>query len=159
MAAEATREQSQLGMIRAMHLEDAGRVSEILREASEAVFWPEAGVKEALSWPGTLGFVVESAGIVTAFLLARQIADEAEILNLAVEKESRRKGQAGVLLRSVEGELRARGVKRLFLEVREANEPAIAFYENHSFCESGRRPAYYRDPPEAAILMEKRLTA
>jgi ribosomal-protein-alanine N-acetyltransferase len=94
---------------------------------------------------------------VTGFLLARQVADEAEVLNLAVEKASRRKGQGRSLLQFAEGEFLARGAKRLFLDVRESNFVAIAFYKGHGFNEAGKRFAYYRGPEEAAVLMEKRL--
>jgi ribosomal protein S18 acetylase RimI-like enzyme len=44
------------------------------------------------------------------------------------------------------------------MEVRESNAGAIAFYQKQGFSKSGRRPGYYRDPVEAAILMEKKLT-
>jgi ribosomal protein S18 acetylase RimI-like enzyme len=46
----------------------------------------------------------------------------------------------------------------VFLEVRESNAPAIAFYLKYGLAKSGRRPGYYRDPAEAAIVMEKKLT-
>src|SRR5215472_10472348 len=145
-------------VVRTMLSEDAPCASEILRESPETVFWAEAGVTEVLAWPGVLGLVIESSAGLTAFLLARQAADEAEILNLVVEKGSRRKGQGATLLRSAEDELAARGVKRLFLEVRESNETAIAFYRKHGFTRTGRRPAYYRNPQEAALILEKRLS-
>jgi ribosomal-protein-alanine N-acetyltransferase len=46
----------------------------------------------------------------------------------------------------------------VFLEVRESNRAAIAFYDKHGFAKTGRRVRYYQDPVEAAILMEKKLT-
>jgi ribosomal-protein-alanine N-acetyltransferase len=46
----------------------------------------------------------------------------------------------------------------VFLEVRESNQAAIAFYSKHGFAKMGRRPSYYRVPDEAAIVMEKKLT-
>jgi ribosomal protein S18 acetylase RimI-like enzyme len=55
-------------------------------------------------------------------------------------------------------QLRRRGVNKLFLEVRESNEAGIAFYEKMGFAKTGRRPGYYREPEEAALLMEKKLT-
>ena len=81
--------------------------------------------------------------------------DEAEILNLRCGAARRRRGDGGALLRAALDEFWARGVSRVFLEVRESNEAAIAFYEKHGFVKRGRRPAYYRDPVEAAIVMEK----
>jgi ribosomal protein S18 acetylase RimI-like enzyme len=55
-------------------------------------------------------------------------------------------------------EFRARQVSRVFLEVRESNEAGIAFYRKHGFSNTGRRAGYYRDPDEAAIVMEMKLS-
>ena len=141
-----------------MHESDAAAVAEILREAPEAVFWPEASVKEVLAWEGALTLVADSNGRVIAFLIARQTADEAEILNLAVARANRRKGEGGALLIAAVNELHAQGAKRVFLEVRDSNAAGIAFYKKLGFCEAGRRPGYYRDPAEAAIVLEKNLS-
>jgi ribosomal protein S18 acetylase RimI-like enzyme len=62
------------------------------------------------------------------------------------------------LLDTALAEFKSRNVSRAFLEVRESNEAGIAFYLKHGFAKSGRRPGYYREPEEAAILMEKKLT-
>ena len=159
MGAE-TRPERTAKTIRAMIAGDAARVSEILRDAPEAVFWPEASVPEVLTWQNTFAFVSapEEAATVTGFLIGRQAADEAEILNLAVEKGSRRKGQGTALLMAAVKQLQARGVRRIFLEVRESNAAGIAFYKKHGFTNAGRRASYYRQPEEAALVMEKRLT-
>ena len=90
-------------------------------------------------------------------MIARQPGDEAEVLNLAVVEGRRRKGVGGALLKAADEEFRMRGVRRVFLEVRESNATAMAFYRTHGFSEAGRREGYYRDPVEAAIVMEKRL--
>jgi ribosomal-protein-alanine N-acetyltransferase len=49
--------------------------------------------------------------------------------------------------------LRARGVKQIYLEVRDSNAPARALYAGHGFKEVGRRKAYYRRPVEDAIVL------
>ena len=92
------------------------------------------------------------------FLVGRELGDEAEVLNLAVKPGERRRGAGRELLQAALEEFRARGVSRVFLEVRESNEAAIAFYAKQGFSRMGRRPAYYRDPDEAAVLMENKLT-
>lgn len=157
MATEFRREEER-SAIRTLRPEDAGAVSEILRRSPEAVFWPEASVREALTWEGILGLASEARGEVVGFLIARQVRDEAEVLNLAVTPQSRRKGEGGALLKTAVVEFRKRGVSRVFLEVRESNASGIAFYRKHSFSQVGRRDGYYRDPVEAAIVMEIRLT-
>ena len=157
MATELRRE-GQRSAIRAFRPEDAAAVAEILRRSPEAVFWPEASVREVLAWEGILGLASEAKGEVVAFLIARQVGDEAEVLNLAVSPESRRKGEGGALLRAAVVEFRKRGASRVFLEVRESNSAGIAFYAKHSFSKVGRREGYYRDPVEAATVMEIRLS-
>jgi ribosomal-protein-alanine acetyltransferase len=140
-----------------MQPEDARAVTEILREARQTVFWPESSVKEALGWQGTLALVSEAAsGRLSGFLIGRQAVDEAEILNLAVERKSRRRGEGRALLKAALEALQGRGVSRVFLEVRESNSSGIAFYGKHGFSKVGRRERYYRDPNEAAVVMEKR---
>lgn len=156
MATELSRERGKT-VIRALRPEDCGAVAEILRQSPEAVFWPEASVKEVLAWIGILGLACGAAGKVVGFLIGRQTGDEAEILNLAVAPGSRRSGEGSALLRAAVVEFRRRGVSRVFLEVRESNVIGIAFYSKHSFSQTGRREGYYREPVEAAIVMETKL--
>ena len=155
MATELRREPAK-SAIRTLRAKDAGAVAEILRQCPEAVFWPENSVKEVLEWKGCLGLVCEVAGTVVGFLVGRQTMQEAEVLNLAVVPEIRRRGEGSALLEAAAGEFRARGVNRVCLEARESNRAGIAFYQKHGFFKAGRREGYYRDPIEAAILMQKR---
>jgi len=154
MAAELKAKRTR-SSIRAMGESDAASVAGILREAPEAVFWPEGSVKEVLTWESALALVADWNGKVIGFVIGRQAADEAEILNLAVALAFRGKGEGTALLSSTVEEFRRRGVKRVFLEVRESNASGIAFYRKHGFSEAGHRPGYYRDPEEAALVMEK----
>src|SRR5689334_25157733 len=109
MATELRRDEKR-ARIRRLRPEDAGAVAEILRQSPEAVFWPEASVKEVLEWKGILGLACEVAGNVEGFLIGRHTGDEAEVLNLAVTPGSRRKGEGAALLRGAVAEFRARGV-------------------------------------------------
>jgi ribosomal-protein-alanine N-acetyltransferase len=157
MGAEAIREESG-AKIRLLRLEDAPAVTRILREAPEAVFWREGLVEETLNAESTVALGSVLNGEVMGFLIGRQMADEAEILNLGVMPARRRKGEGGLLLEGALGEFRRRGANRVFLEVRESNRNAIAFYKKRGFSETGRREGYYREPEEAAVVMEKKLT-
>jgi [ribosomal protein S18]-alanine N-acetyltransferase len=156
MAAEM-RQARALSAIRSLRAEDAPAVADILRQAPEAVFWPEASVREVLQWPGVLAIAGETSGQLTGFLIARQAGDEAEILNLAVARAERRRGEGGALLCAAVESFRSRGVSRVFLEVRELNGPAIAFYEKYGFSKTSRRERYYRDHSEAALVMACKL--
>jgi ribosomal-protein-alanine acetyltransferase len=158
MATELRRERSE-PTIRMLRPDDAAAVAGILRQAPEAVFWPEASVKEVLEWNGALGMASEAEGRVLGFLIGRQAGDEAEILNLAVAPGSRRRGEATSLLKAALESFRACGVSRVFLEVRESNAAAIAFYSKHGFSQTGKREGYYRDPPESATVMARELTS
>lgn len=153
MATELRRKEEK-SATRTLRPENAGAVAEILRKSPEAVFWPEASLREVLGWQGILGLASEVKGEVVGFLIARQVKEEAEVLNLAVAPENRREGEGGTLLTAAVEELRKRGVTRVFLEVRESNATGIAFYRKHSFSQAGRREGYYREPVEAAIVME-----
>jgi [ribosomal protein S18]-alanine N-acetyltransferase len=157
MAAETKRERAD-ATIRAFCEADVPAATEILRASPEASQWTEWGFKELLGWRGVLALVSEDAGKVIGFFIGRQVAGEAEILNAAVILTKRRKGEGGELLKAAVDEFRSRGVSRVFLEVRESNEAGIAFYEKHGFSKTGRRAGYYRDPNEAAIVMEMNLS-
>jgi len=54
-------------------------------------------------------------------------------------------------------ELRKALVTEVLLEVRSSNSPALAFYIAQGFAITGRRPRYYADPIEDAVLLELRL--
>jgi len=157
MGAETKRERAGAA-IRAFRGEDVAPVTRILKRTPEAANWAAESYSEALSWPGVLALVSETEGKVSGFIIGRQVADEAEVLNLAVEPERRGKGEGGELLKKALEELRASGTRRVFLEVRESNETGIAFYAKRGFVKTGRREGYYREPEEAAVVMELKLT-
>jgi [ribosomal protein S18]-alanine N-acetyltransferase len=133
---------------------DAKALAKILQSATEAAQWPLESYERMTQLPGAVALVCETSTGVTAFLIAREVADEAEVLNLAVLTEARRQGQATALLAAATRQFQNSGVLRIFLEVRESNQPAIAFYAKHGFTPTGSRKAYYRDPVEDALCME-----
>lgn len=100
--------------------------------------WNAAAFADLLQQAGV--FAVESAD---GFILMRTVADEAEILTLAVRPGARRAGLGGRLVG--EGVLAAatRGAARVFLEVAEDNAAARALYARAGFAEAGRRRGYY----------------
>lgn len=81
------------------------------------------------------------------------VADEMHILNLAVHPERRRRGLARQLLEEALRQARGLGVLTAWLEVRPSNTPARALYESLGFKEVGRRPRYYDDTQEDALLL------
>ena len=157
MGAEVRQEKTNAS-IRTLSPSDAPAVTKILQQAPEAANWSGKSFEELLAWSGGVALASETIGELSGFLFGRQVGDEAEILNLAMIPDRRRLGEGGALLSAALEEFRRRGVSRVFLEVRESNAAAITFYLKYGFAKSGRRPGYYRDPVEAAIVMEKKLT-
>ena len=153
MCAEAAKHGGPLEL-RAFHTQDAILADEILRESPEAVRWSVLATQKTLRSQGVCGLISERDGLATGFLLARQVADEGEILNLAVNPACRRHGDGSALVKRLLLTFRQRGVTRVFLEVRESNAGGLAFYERLGFQRKGVRESYYRDPVEAAVLME-----
>jgi ribosomal-protein-alanine acetyltransferase len=139
-------------------LEDAAAASALLRESKDAAPWPVSVLQPSVFDPSTtFAYFSEIAGTPTGFIIGRYAADDGEILNLAISIRSRRQGQGQALVNQLFQGFRQHSIKRVFLEVRESNTAAIAFYEKLGFRHSGRRPSYYRDPVETALLYSKLL--
>jgi ribosomal-protein-alanine N-acetyltransferase len=145
--------------MRDFRLSDAIRISEILRDSAEAAQWPPESYAKLAASPGGVFLVCEAHVQLIGFLAARQVADEAEILNIAVDHDFRRKGVASALLLAALDKFRQSAIARVFLELRESNLPARALYERHGFVFAGRRKSYYLRPAEDALCMHKELTA
>jgi ribosomal-protein-alanine N-acetyltransferase len=82
-------------------------------------------------------------GDILGFSLSRTVAEEAELLLLAVLPSHHRRGVGGTLLDDFLNRARNNGVTRVHLEVRDGN-PAVAMYRNAGFAPVGRRRHYYR---------------
>ena len=100
--------------------------------------WPASAFTDLLGQPGV---VLE--GDADGFILIRAVADEAELLTLAVRPAARRQGLGARLVRVATDRAKALGVTLMFLEVAEDNAPARALYESLGFESAGRRPRYY----------------
>ena len=86
-----------------------------------------------------------------------QVLDEADINNVAVAAAQRGRGYGRQLLQAVLARALNLGCKRLTLEVRPSNAPALALYQSLGFVVCGRRSGYYQDNGEDALLMERGL--
>jgi [ribosomal protein S18]-alanine N-acetyltransferase len=104
--------------------------------------WTESQTLSMLALPGVWLSLARVAGQPAGFALNRQIADEAELLLLAVAPAFRRRGIAMALIERTLHLLRRRNGSRLHLEVRH-NNPAIELYKKSGFLLIGRRPGYY----------------
>jgi [ribosomal protein S18]-alanine N-acetyltransferase len=90
------------------------------------------------------------------FILSRLIADEAEILSVAVASAQRGKGLARRLIDLHLRRLAGLGARAVYLEVDEGNVPALRLYRRAGFREVGRRAGYYQSNQGAAALVLRR---
>jgi len=90
---------------------------------------------------------------IVAMIVSWMIVDELHIATFATHKNHRRKGVGSQLLTEALEDGWAGGARRAFLEVREGNLAAQEMYQKFGFRVTGRRPKYYRDNGEDAILM------
>lgn len=88
-------------------------------------------------------------GVVVCWL----VVDDIHIANLSVHPDYRRKKIASRLLCKAMRELIAQGAVSASLEVRASNQPAQRLYARFGFQVVGRRPGYYQDNGEDAILL------
>ena len=75
------------------------------------------------------------------------------ILRIGIKKEYQGRGFGKKLLKELLEILKEKGIKAVFLEVRENNAPAIRLYEKNGFRVLGKRRGYYSG--EDALIMEK----
>jgi ribosomal-protein-alanine N-acetyltransferase len=138
---------------------DVDAVATAEREAFGPDAWSREGVLAELAGPGRS---YERAGDPDDALLgyagtARHDA-EAELQTVAVLPGARGRGLGRVLLDRAVRTVSTAGARRLHLEVREDNQPALTLYERAGFRRTGRRPRYYAAPDGsgarvAAVLM------
>ena len=94
---------------------------------------------------------------ILGFLVAHRIDPEWELENIVVAETARRSGAGTALLAQLVACARAEGGREMFLEVRESNRSARAFYLKAGFEETGLRKSYYLNPNEDAILYRLKL--
>ena len=134
-------------VIRLAQERDYGAISHIQYRCPETAQWP---LGDYTGYPLLLALMGDKAA---GFCSWRQAApDEAEILNIAVDPEYRRRGIGAALLDRVCEE--AKGA--IFLEVAETNAPAIALYRKQGWEDAGVRQGYYSQGTVNAVVMKKR---
>ncbi len=140
----------------------------ILRDMTEADFDAVLRIeREVHGHPWTLGnfsdalrsgyaskvFVIE--GEIVGYAVMMLAVDEAELLDISIDKAHQRKGIGRKLLEAMLSLARHENMRRMVLEVRASNQAAIALYRASGFEQIGLRRDYYpaANGREDAILM------
>lgn len=149
-------------LIRRMRTEDLERVMAIAHSLEGAPQWPRSAYISAFnpnSTPKRTALVAADAetGTAIGFAVASLLPPQAELETVAVSVGAQRRGIGGKLLSVMVEEMKAAAASEFILEVRASNHAAIALYRSLGWKENGRRPRYYADPEEDAVLMSREL--
>lgn len=149
-----------LNVLRAIDLD---RAAHLHREAFEPLGergWTRQEIAGLLASPGVAGLLLTEGSSDIGMAIFRVVADEAELLTIAVDPVHRRRGAARLLLGAVADRVRGEGAGTLILEVGADNPGARALYDQHGFRAAGRRADYYARggrPAVDAIVMRLNL--
>jgi N6-L-threonylcarbamoyladenine synthase len=132
---------------------DLERVVAIERSTFPAPWTRGMFLDELLQGKSRAWFVADSPWGIVGYAGLMEADGEGHVMNLAVRADARGCGLGSALLARLFGEARRRRLARLTLEVRPSNTPALALYAATGFTEAGRRPGYYSDSGEDAVVM------
>lgn len=117
--------------------------------------WSENSIRSELNNPLSLWFVACDGASVVGYVGSQSVLGEADMMNLAVAPNYRRQAVAHNLIATLVDALTETGVHSLTLEVRVSNSPAIGLYTKNGFIAVGKRPNYYHNPKEDALILRK----
>jgi [ribosomal protein S18]-alanine N-acetyltransferase len=136
---------------------DLAGVIVLERASAEAPHWGEAEYAAAIGGDGDYVrrrlFVAETDGVVIGFAVGKVAGEVAELESVAVDVRLRRGGVGRALCEAVIAWCRAERSAMVELEVRAASAGAIGLYWGLGFVSVGRRPRYYSEPVDDAVLM------
>lgn len=117
--------------------------------------WSASAFTYELNNPLSLWLVAVDDDTVAGYVGSQTVMGESDMMNVAVAPAYRRQKLAENLILKLIDMLNDRQSKSLTLEVRVSNIPAISLYEKLGFVQVGRRPGYYRNPKEDALILRK----
>lgn len=124
---------------------DLDAVMRVMEDSFDPAYgegWTAPQCAGLMPMPGVWLTLAREGDEVVGFALGRIVADEAELLLLAVERGRQHQGIGQMLLDRFTSIAASRGAERLHLEVRDGNH-AIKLYSRSGFVEVGRRKNYY----------------
>ena len=143
-------------MIRIVEMGDA-HVAEVARLETVCFSdpWSERSMASELSNPLSYWLVALDGDRVAGYVGSQSVLGESDMMNVAVDPDYRRQGIAEQLVTELIAALKDRGNYQLTLEVRASNTPAQKLYEKLGFVTVGKRPRYYQNPKEDALILRK----
>ncbi len=138
---------------------DAGTIAALHAQSFQRG-WSEDECEQLLGDRGVVTHRAMAGTKLAGFIMSRIAADEAEILSVAVSRAYRGRGIAARLLALHLRRLAGLGVRTVFLEVGETNDPAGKLYASAGFHEVSRRPNYYpgsNGKPISALVLRREL--
>ena len=130
-------------------------VAAIEKECFGREAWSERSVAGELTNKLALWLVALDGDTVAGYVGSQTVCGETDMMNVAVTASYRRQGIAEKLVNALVEELKAMESHCLTLEVRASNASAQALYEKLGFQQVGRRPKYYQNPREDALILRK----
>lgn len=137
---------------REMAPEDADDV-EIVERACFAIPWSRDSFWKEAANENTLYILALDGDRVIGYAGCWISFEECQITNVAVLPEYRGQCVGTKLFGAIIAAVKEKGVTAMTLEVRPSNAPARALYAKYGFKDAGRRPHYYQDDGEDAIIM------
>lgn len=117
--------------------------------------WSENSIASELNNALSFWLVAVEEDTVAGYIGSQTVMGDTDMMNVAVHPDYRRRGIGEQLVNCLVEELKKRQSRSLTLEVRASNLPAQKLYEKLGFSEVGRRPRYYRNPKEDALILRK----
>ncbi|PLS30311.1 ribosomal-protein-alanine N-acetyltransferase RimI [Bifidobacterium margollesii] len=147
-------------MIRVFTDSDIMRMAELEADLFGRGAWSESMIRQELEAPARSYFAeAESEGApMRGYAGFWYDGDDAELMTIGVDRRYQRRGIAAALMSRLIDEARDKGARRMLLEVRVDNEPALALYRSFGFEMMGRRKRYYQPEGIDAFTMSLELS-
>lgn len=141
--------------LRLWQYSDILRISELEKECFGSEAWSYMMLASSFESDTFTGIAAEDGGEIIGYGGITVAYDSADIANVAVTEAFRRSGVGGAILEELLSIARSRGAKKVFLEVRVSNTPALFTYLKHGFNGLYTRTRYYPDGEDCLVMTKE----
>ncbi len=117
--------------------------------------WSRESIEKAYLLEENIYLVAENEGQIIGYCGIWTSFETADLCNIAVRTQYRRRGVGNEILKKAFALCHDRRIQQMLLEVRESNNSAISLYKKNGFESINIRKAYYKQPVENAIIMQR----